>query len=189
MGHQTVDAAKDENSVIVTKKQAPEFEALRTAVEEAIVQRHQPQQHFAMPAPQSSRLDQLKQIGELRESGVLSTAEFESEKARIMADDLPASQATGVSSTTTAGPPRVGKQAQPVEVIGDTARPTGCARDDEPINAGGEGEGEKLGQVDLTTDTNPTERKAKVKRVGAAWATGGLSEVSRFAKSRRQAKE
>jgi len=36
------------------------------------------------PASQSSRLDQLQQLGELHKQGVLSDAEFEQEKARIL---------------------------------------------------------------------------------------------------------
>jgi hypothetical protein len=36
-------------------------------------------------SPVSSRLDELKQLGELKAQGVLSDAEFEAEKARILA--------------------------------------------------------------------------------------------------------
>src|SRR3954452_899493 len=39
-GSQTLDASRDENSVVVTKKQMPDFEQLRTAVEDAIAQSH-----------------------------------------------------------------------------------------------------------------------------------------------------
>lgn len=35
-GRQTFDAAGDENSVIFTRRQAPQFEALRAAIEDAI---------------------------------------------------------------------------------------------------------------------------------------------------------
>ena len=35
----------------------------------------------------TSPLDQLKQLGELRDSGVLTEAEFESQKAKILAED------------------------------------------------------------------------------------------------------
>jgi hypothetical protein len=39
----------------------------------------------AAPAPSGeSRIDQLKALGELKEQGVLSDAEFEAEKARIL---------------------------------------------------------------------------------------------------------
>jgi hypothetical protein len=43
----------------------------------------------APPPPQSSgtdqKLDQLKQLGDLRQQGVLSDAEFEAQKAKILA--------------------------------------------------------------------------------------------------------
>ena len=40
----------------------------------------------AAPAPSGeSRIDQLKSLGELKAQGVLSDAEFEAEKARILA--------------------------------------------------------------------------------------------------------
>ena len=38
----------------------------------------------ASPAPAADRYDQLRRLGELRQSGVLSDAEFEKEKARIL---------------------------------------------------------------------------------------------------------
>jgi hypothetical protein len=39
----------------------------------------------AVPAPNSeSRIDQLKELGELKSQGVLNDAEFEAEKARIL---------------------------------------------------------------------------------------------------------
>ena len=47
-----------------------------------------PQQAYA-PAPAAdatdARLDQLKQLGELKASGVLTDAEFEAQKAKILA--------------------------------------------------------------------------------------------------------
>ena len=51
----------------------------------------EPQQAYAEPqaaAPagdQDSALDQLKQLGELKASGILTDAEFESQKAKILA--------------------------------------------------------------------------------------------------------
>ena len=47
------------------------------------VQQYAPVQ--AAPAPAPDRLTQLKELGELKEAGVLSDAEFETEKARILA--------------------------------------------------------------------------------------------------------
>jgi hypothetical protein len=36
-------------------------------------------------APQTDKLTQLKQLGELRDSGILTEAEFEAQKAKILA--------------------------------------------------------------------------------------------------------
>jgi hypothetical protein len=47
-----------------------------------------PQQYAAPPAPQAGmddKLAQLKELGELKASGVLSELEFEQQKARILA--------------------------------------------------------------------------------------------------------
>jgi hypothetical protein len=45
-----------------------------------------PAQPEAAPAdPTADRLDQLKQLGELKSSGVLTDAEFEAQKAKILA--------------------------------------------------------------------------------------------------------
>ena len=47
------------------------------------------QQQYAEPAPAApaadDKLDQLKQLGELHTSGVLTDAEFEAQKAKILA--------------------------------------------------------------------------------------------------------
>ena len=57
---------------------APVFARLNAAKEAAT----QP----SLPAPSApDRLSQLKQLGELHSSGVLTDAEFEAEKARILA--------------------------------------------------------------------------------------------------------
>jgi hypothetical protein len=49
----------------------------------------QEQQAYAEPAPAApstdDKLDQLKQLGELKASGVLTDAEFEAQKAKILA--------------------------------------------------------------------------------------------------------
>jgi transcription initiation factor TFIID subunit TAF12 len=47
-----------------------------------------PEQYSAPPPPPQDTgvdLDQLKQLGELRDSGVLTEAEFQTQKARILA--------------------------------------------------------------------------------------------------------
>lgn len=78
-GYQTVDASKDENSVIFIKKQMPSFEALRVEIEHAIANLSSP----SMSAP-PDHLSQLRQLAELRDSGVLSEDEFSAKKAEIL---------------------------------------------------------------------------------------------------------
>jgi len=48
-GRQMTDAVSDENSVVFTKKQSGDFQAIRDAIEAAIVAAHAP----AAPAPTS----------------------------------------------------------------------------------------------------------------------------------------
>lgn len=70
----------------VQRRQASKF-AARDA--ETAAQRQQAYQEVAPPAPEpaggESTLDQLKKLGELRDSGVLTDEEFASEKAKILA--------------------------------------------------------------------------------------------------------
>lgn len=82
-GSQTFDAARDENSVVFTKKQAPEFEQMRQAVEQAIAHRYAPQQQYA-PAPAASVADELMKLGQLVQQGLLSREEYEQQKARLL---------------------------------------------------------------------------------------------------------
>jgi len=78
-GSRTLDAASDENSVIVNKKQMPEFEALRAEIEAAIVRGTTP----VVAAPDLA--DQLGKLAQLRDQGVLTPAEFEAKKADLLA--------------------------------------------------------------------------------------------------------
>lgn len=70
----------------VQRRQASKF-AERDA--QTAAQRQQAYQEVAPPAPAAaageSTLDQLKKLGELRDSGVLTDEEFASEKAKILA--------------------------------------------------------------------------------------------------------
>lgn len=81
-GSNTMDAAKDENSVVFNRKQEPGFVKMREAIESAIAQRHAPQQAYA-PAP-SSLADELAKLGQLVQQGLLSRDEFEVQKARLL---------------------------------------------------------------------------------------------------------
>ena len=81
-GKQSIDKAKDENSVLFGVTQKAAFEQLRDAVQAAIVQRHAPITPAAT-APTGVAAE-LKQLGELRESGVISPEEFEAQKAKLL---------------------------------------------------------------------------------------------------------
>jgi hypothetical protein len=81
-GSQTNDAAKDENSVVFTKKQEPAFEALRSAVDGAIAAQHAPVQ--AAPAPAASMADELAKLAALVQSGAITKEEFDQAKARLL---------------------------------------------------------------------------------------------------------
>ena len=79
LGSQTTDASRDENSVIFTRRQQPEFEQLRTVVVAAM----------AAPGPagaasQQDAIDQLRRLAELRDAGVVSGQEFDTAKARLL---------------------------------------------------------------------------------------------------------
>ncbi len=78
-GKQTIDAAGDENSVIVDRKQASAFLALKEAVEAAITQGRS-EAHPQAPDP----IDRLRKLGELRDAGLLTPEEFEAKKADLL---------------------------------------------------------------------------------------------------------
>lgn len=76
-GGRTLVAVQDENSVVFTKAQASDFEALRTEIEAAI----------AMSAPTSPAPDlasQLQQLATLRDQGILTEEELQAKKADIL---------------------------------------------------------------------------------------------------------
>lgn len=77
-GNRTMAAGQDENSVLITKQQLPEFEALRAEIEQAMVSGGQP----AAAVPDLA--DQLAKLAQLRDQGILSEAEFEAKKADIL---------------------------------------------------------------------------------------------------------
>jgi hypothetical protein len=76
-GHQTSSAVGDENSVVFTRKQMPEFEVLRKAVEQAIAIGSQPSS--PTPAPMD-----LAKLAELHAAGVLTDEEFAAAKAKAL---------------------------------------------------------------------------------------------------------
>ncbi|WP_328474653.1 DUF4429 domain-containing protein [Actinoplanes sp. NBC_00393] len=84
-GHQTVQAGRDENSVIMTKKQAPAFEQLRSAIEQAIANRHTGLGQAPAAAPAPSAADELAKLAALMQQGLLTPTEFQQAKARLLA--------------------------------------------------------------------------------------------------------
>lgn len=81
-GSATVDAGKNENAVLFTKKQMPEFETLRAFIENKIVARHAHAGQSAQVAPDLA--GQIKQLAELRDQGILSSDEFDAKKADLL---------------------------------------------------------------------------------------------------------
>lgn len=79
---------KDENSVRFEASQQESFEKIRNFIEGRIISRQSGRAQISnTQAPQASRLDQLKQLGDLRAAGILSNEEFEIEKKRIMTNE------------------------------------------------------------------------------------------------------
>lgn len=77
--------AKDENTIMFQKSQEADFAAIRDFVEAKIVARMSGRSGVSSPPPAMSKMDQLKQLAELRDAGVLTSEEFDSEKAKILA--------------------------------------------------------------------------------------------------------
>lgn len=81
-GSQTFDAVADENSIIFRKKSQAAFEALRDAVQHALAEHHQGTANRNPVANDAA--GKLKQLGELRDSGVITGEEFEAKKAELL---------------------------------------------------------------------------------------------------------
>lgn len=83
-GKQTPDAIRDENSIIFTKQQQPQFEHLRAALDDAIARRHAPQPASAQGAGFGSIADELAKLAALRDQGVISVVDFEAGKRKLL---------------------------------------------------------------------------------------------------------
>lgn len=70
-------AANDENSVLFTKKQQPEFEAIRAHVEARMGR-------SPVAAPSASVAEQLTQLAQLHSQGLLSADEFVAQKVKLL---------------------------------------------------------------------------------------------------------
>jgi hypothetical protein len=86
-GKQTANAARDENSVIVTKMEAPAFEVLRDAIDDAIARRHNP-----LASNVGSLADELAKLQQLQATGALTPDEYAAAKARLLGQGGPISQ-------------------------------------------------------------------------------------------------
>jgi hypothetical protein len=82
-GKQTFDAAGDENSIVFIRDQEAAFLSFRGALEQAIAARHSPVV-AAAPAADPRILDQIAQLADLRDAGILTTTEFDAKKAELL---------------------------------------------------------------------------------------------------------
>ncbi|MDR2930899.1 MAG: DUF4429 domain-containing protein [Propionibacteriaceae bacterium] len=81
--HQIGDATEDENSVVFLKKSSADMEAVRDAIEQAIIKLHEP--HAPQPqAASPSTSEELNRLAQLHAQGVLSDSEFSAAKNRIL---------------------------------------------------------------------------------------------------------
>ena len=86
-GRQTIDATRDENSVVFSYGQRKEFEELRDAVQATLARPHQ---FSPAPKPAPTELAQptipelIEQLAALRDKGTLTEAEFEAKKAELL---------------------------------------------------------------------------------------------------------
>lgn len=77
-----MDAVKDENSVLFTKKEYDLALKLRDHVEELLNQPSQPQ----VAASSASTADELLKLKQLLDAGVLSQEEFETQKVKLLSN-------------------------------------------------------------------------------------------------------
>ncbi len=75
-----VDITRDENTVTFQRKHQEAFERVRQAIEDALVSRRE------AVASQSgtSVVDQLRELAQLRDKGILTDAEFEAKKVELV---------------------------------------------------------------------------------------------------------
>ena len=81
-GSQTIEAAKDENAVIVKHSQAEEFLALKATIEEALGAHHAPSPAPASPVDDPA--EQLKKLADLHQSGLITDEEFAVKRAALI---------------------------------------------------------------------------------------------------------
>ena len=79
---------KDENTIIFSIEKQEDFRKMKEFIESKMMQRQTggagQVNSASNTAPANSKFDQLKQIGELKASGILTEEEFEEQKRRIL---------------------------------------------------------------------------------------------------------
>ncbi len=80
-----IQATKDENTVMFAQGHHREFEAIRQHIEQRITQRYR-QAHASPQQPAATRsiAEELRALAYLRDQRVLTEAEFEQQKARLL---------------------------------------------------------------------------------------------------------
>jgi hypothetical protein len=76
------DAKRDENTLTFHARQQPDFERVRSAIDAALAAGSAPQP--AAPAAGVSVADELAKLDGLRTQGIITDADFEAGKARIL---------------------------------------------------------------------------------------------------------
>ena len=77
--------ASNENAIIYDRANQQAFDTLREMLNDKIGQYHNPQQVVVQPT--SSYLDELKKLAELRDAGVLTSEEFDQQKAKLLSNN------------------------------------------------------------------------------------------------------
>ena len=79
---------KDENTVLFSIEKQEDFRKIKEFIENKVVQRQNGVTGQGNPAknasPTTEKFDQLKQLGELKASGILTEEEFQEQKQRIL---------------------------------------------------------------------------------------------------------
>ncbi|MBB6446517.1 DUF4429 domain-containing protein [Bacillus benzoevorans] len=73
------DATKDENTIMFNKKQMKDFEKIKLAVEEKIIESNQ-----STPSQVVDVADQIKKLSELRDNGIITDDEFNAKKKQLL---------------------------------------------------------------------------------------------------------
>ena len=75
-----LDAGKDENTVIFTKKQQPDFLKLKEELEKAILN----QNTSTTTIKNNSNLEELEKLASLKDKGIITNEEFEIKKKELL---------------------------------------------------------------------------------------------------------